>query len=204
MKSTAVQCFIACKRGPVGAARRVGQNASAPPLPGGVAHVVSELASAVDAHWVASAENQIERDALARWPKGVEVDPDGLPPFRLSLVDHQSDVIRAAQDRLFSNILWRALHAVWDDIEEPAFGPEDARSWVAFRQFTRDVVDRLSSASFSALNPVYLLQDFQMACVPPLLRKTRPDARQALLLHCAWPSLTDWSKLPRTWRRDLA
>jgi trehalose 6-phosphate synthase len=82
----------------------------------------------------------------------------------------------------FSNEgLWPLCHLAH---ERPVFRAED---WEHYRHANRRFADAVLS-EVGAGQAVVLVQDYQLALVPRMLKETRPDLRVGLFWHIPWPN----------------
>ena len=81
--------------------------------------------------------------------------------------------------------------------ERPVFRTSDWTQYVAMnRRFADAVLEEIGGG-----NAVVLVQDYQMALVPQMIRDVRPDLRICLFWHIPWPSVEAIRICP--WREEI-
>jgi trehalose 6-phosphate synthase len=118
-------------------------------------------------------------------------DVEGLH-YQPVLVDHAD--YGAYYDVVANQTLWFCLHGLWDLPRQPRF---DRYWWDAWRRF-RIVNEQFAAAADAHAAPggTVLIQDYQLALVPALLAKRRPDLRTAAFMHTPWCSPEELAVLP--------
>lgn len=118
-------------------------------------------------------------------------DVDGLH-YQPVLVD--SSDYGAYYDVVANQTLWFCLHGLWDLSRQPRF---DRYWWDAWRRF-QAVNEQFAAAADAHAAPggTVLIQDYQLALVPALLAKRRPDLRTAAFVHTPWCSPEELAVLP--------
>jgi trehalose 6-phosphate synthase len=148
---------------------------------GGLVVVLGPGAQRSDALWLAATTD----------PSVSAADVDGLrfQPVPLDPADYA-----AYYDVIANQTLWFCLHGLWDLPRRPRF---DRHWWGAWDRF-QSVNEQLAAAADSATAPggTVLIQDYQLALVPALLAKRRPDVRTATFIHTPWCSPEELSVLP--------
>ena len=101
---------------------------------------------------------------------------------------------RAYYDVVANQTLWFCLHGLWDLPRRPRF---DRHWWAAWERF-RAVNEQFAAAAAEAAAPgaTVLVQDYQLALVPALLARHRPDLRTAAFVHTPWCSPQELAVLP--------
>jgi trehalose 6-phosphate synthase len=154
--------------------------------------LVSGLLSAAQGHpacWVAAAITDDDRAAVAAGalPQG----GDGLD-VRLIALDPARHHL--ALDRVCNEVLWFAMHQLWDSPREPTFGPDWADAWAAYVElneaFAMEVAQQANQGA------AVIVQDYHLCLLPQLLRRSRPDLRVGFFLHTPWAPPETLSLLP--------
>ena len=116
----------------------------------------------------------------------------GAIRFQPVMID--PDDYRAYYDVIANQTLWFCLHGLWDLPRRPRF---DRHWWAAWERFVA-VNEQFAEAAAEAAGPggIVLVQDYQLALVPQMLAKRRPDVRTAAFLHTPWCSPQEFSVLP--------
>jgi len=96
----------------------------------------------------------------------------------------------------FSNEgLWPLCHITHT---RPTFRLED---WVAYQQVNQHFADALLEEIQHVKSPLVLIQDYQLAILPLLVKERRPDARIAIFWHIPWPNPEAYGICP--WRAEV-
>ena len=200
--STQHQFFVACKRAPVRYERH-GERLVPLLASGGTANVVAELTAALSASLVATATTDDDRELLADHPCGapLAVGPDRS--LTLQLLSHDDDVFWSTQDYFCPEVMWPAMHNLWEQWHEPVFDHRIREAWTRFQIFNRNYAEALLTQSADAPNPVYLLQDYQLVVAAARLREARPDGHIQVFLHCSWGSPDSWRVPPKEVRSGI-
>ncbi|HAZ08396.1 MAG TPA: trehalose-6-phosphate synthase [Elusimicrobia bacterium] len=82
--------------------------------------------------------------------------------------------------------------------QRPVFREEDWRQYKAVNQkFAEVLLEELEGVD----EPCILVQDYQFALLPRIIKQARPDARVAIFWHIPWPNPQAFSICP--WQREL-
>jgi trehalose 6-phosphate synthase len=113
----------------------------------------------------------------------------GLVPLELD-----EAVYRSYYQVVANQALWFCLHGLWDLPRRPRF---DRHFWQAWRDF-RWVSEQFAACAAAEAAPgaTVLVHDFQLALVPALLAKRRPDLHIGSFVHTPWCSPQELSVLP--------
>jgi trehalose 6-phosphate synthase len=144
--------------------------------------------------WLAAAVTDEEREGAASGA----VTSGG---FRFLPVAVDPDDYRAYYDVVANQTLWFCLHGLWDRPRRPRF---DRHWWEAWARY-RTVNELFAAAADGAAEEgaAVLVQDYQLALVPALLRARRPDVRVSTFLHTPWCSPQELMTLPDEVGRQL-
>lgn len=166
--------IVVSHRGPV-AFRRDGDGFRATRGAGGLVSVLSPLLSRDDgARWYAAAISEDDRAAVA-------AGRAEAPGFRLQLLALDPDTHRRHYDEMANELLWFLHHGLFDLPNQPRLDHGTRRAWDAFVEVNRAFAEAV--AEDAAERDTVLVQDFQLALVPGLLRDLRPDLRIAAFTH---------------------
>ena len=146
---------------------------------GGVASALGPLltsgAAGVGAAWIAAAITDDDRAA-------VHAGAATAPGIALTLLDLDPLVYRQYYDVVSNGTLWFLHHGLFDLPRRPRFDRHFREAWEAYRTVNRTFAD--TAAATAGEGDVVLVQDYQLALVPGLLRAARPGpARRALHAH---------------------
>jgi trehalose 6-phosphate synthase len=143
---------------------------------GGLASALSPLLvdGEHDVTWVAAALTKDDRAALAAGEARV-------PGLDLALLDLDRAVVRLHYDVISNGTLWFLYHGMFDLVRRPRFDHHFHEGWAGYvevnERFAAAVVEK------AAPHDYVLLQDYQLALVPGLVRAARPDLRIAHFSH---------------------
>jgi len=129
------------------------------------------------------------------------VTADGAQ-FRVSFVDADPMTYDLYYNVVSNPLLWFIQHYLWDLAREPLVDASIHRAWSdGYVRMNRRVAERVvTHARTSDLPPLIFVQDYQLYCVPQLLREELPDARIQHFVHIPWPTPQYWTILPKTIR----
>ena len=80
----------------------------------------------------------------------------------------------------------------------PIFRAED---WIEYKKVNAKFATTLLDEIKTVERPIILVQDYHLALVPKMIKKSRPDALVAMFWHIPWPSAAQFNICPR--RKDL-
>jgi len=151
---------------------------SARPAPGGLSSSLRPLltsgAAGPDATWVAAALDDGDRAAV----RAGAVDAAGIA---LHLLDIEPSTFRQFNDVVANQALWFLHHGLFDLPRRPRLGPRFDEAWTAFEEVSGAFAD--AAAEHAGDGDIVLVQDYQLALVPGLLRRRRPDLRVVHFTH---------------------
>lgn len=196
------QFFVACKRAPVA---YIDDQLGTPPslVHGGTANVVAELAMALGADIIATAASDQDFAAMKRASDGYTIQGGDGRQFGLQFISHNSDVFDASQNYFFPEVMWPAMHNLWEQWHEPVFDDRILKAWHHFRAFNESYAIALLERSARTTKPAFFLQDYQLVVAPEFLREARPDSHIQVFIHCSWGSPDSWRVLPRAIRSGI-
>jgi trehalose 6-phosphate synthase len=146
------------------------------PGPGGLASALRPLCGAgQDLHWIAAAHDDGDRAAIA---SGAVAEVEDLD---LQLLDIDPTVSRLANDVVANQTLWFLHHGLFDLVRRPSFDRRFGEAWAAFRELSTRFAE--AAAEHAGTAAVVLVQDYQLALVPGMLRALRPDLRVVHFTH---------------------
>lgn len=171
--------------------------------PGGTGNVVAEQAGFLDVAWIVSADSDDDHRAARENPDGMRIELPSGRGVRLHQLRHDRETFRVVQNFLTAELMWAGNNYGWDRWTRPSFGAETREAWARFGEFTEDFASELLRRSRDEPDPVFLVHDYQLVCVPARLRERRPDAPILLFVHIPWPSADYWRILPRAIRTGV-
>jgi trehalose 6-phosphate synthase len=179
--------LVLSNRGPIGFVRD--SDGELRPKRGGGGLVVT-LGPGVqerDALWLSAATSPEEMEGFSQG----SVSEAG---YRVLCVAVEPADYAAYYDVIANQTLWFCLHGLWDLPRRPRF---DKHWWEAWDKF-QSVNEQFAAAAdgAAAANGTVLVQDYQLALVPGLLARRRPDLRVVSFIHTPWCSAQELSVLP--------
>lgn len=179
--------LVVSNRGPISFVRSEDGRLRTKRGAGGLVVTLGPGAQRDQALWLAAAVSAEEREGSAAGPVssgGFDFLPVGVDP----------DDYRAYYDVVANQTLWFCLHGLWDHPRRPRF---DRHWWAAWENY-RAVNGSFAAAAGDAAEDgaTVLVQDYQLALVPGLLKARRPDLRVCAFLHTPWCSPQELSTLP--------
>ncbi len=186
--------LVVSNRGPISFVRDDSGGTRAKRGGGGLVVTLGPGAQRDGALWLAAAVTEEEREGASSGA----VSTGGLS-FLPVVIEPQD--YRAYYDVVANQTLWFCLHGLWDRPRRPRF---DRHWWTAWRCY-RAVNARFAAAVDDAAEQgaTVLVQDYQLALVPALLRARRPDLRLSTFLHTPWCSPQELMTLPDEVGREL-
>ncbi|HEX5097000.1 MAG TPA: trehalose-6-phosphate synthase [Acidimicrobiia bacterium] len=124
--------------------------------------------------WIAAA---ITDDDIAAASSGATSDL-GL---ELHMLDLDEQLHRMHYDVVSNSVLWYVHHDLFDRVHRPQFDDRFREAWDAYVAVNATFADAASDAATEG--DIVLVQDYQLALVPELLRARRPDLRVAHFTH---------------------
>ncbi len=96
----------------------------------------------------------------------------------------------------FSNEgLWPLCHIAYT---RPTFKKED---WEEYKKVNGKFAQTILSEIKNIERPIVLIQDFQLALVPRMIKNSRPDASIGIFWHIPWPNSESFSVCP--WKKEI-
>jgi trehalose 6-phosphate synthase len=163
---------------------------------GGLVTALAGILFESDATWVSAAMTDGDREAAAKG-RPVDVEPAG----RAAFVDIDPARYEGYYNGISNRVLWLLHHYLFDLAYLPAWDAETRRIWDDYREVNRTFAQRLQEERTN--EPVYLVQDYQLAMVPGFLRQLQPDAQIAHFTHTPFAGATYLRLLPEQMRQDL-
>jgi trehalose 6-phosphate synthase len=149
-----------------------------------------------DATWISVAMTEGDREVAASGT-ALHVEPTG----RAAFVDIDPARYEGYYNGIANRVLWLLHHYLFDLAYLPAWDAETRRIWGDYRDVNRMIVEAL--AREGDRTPVYLIQDYQLALAPALLRERQPTARIAHFTHTPFAGPTYLRLLPGAMREEL-
>jgi trehalose 6-phosphate synthase len=163
---------------------------------GGLVTALSGVFFHDDATWVAAAFTDADEE-IARGGRAVGAGPSQHVRF----VRVPADRFDLAYNEFSNRILWFAFHYLWDVSRQPIFGEHTGRAWEAFVETNQAFAREL--AKEADRDPVFLIQDYQLALVPRMLRELAPESRIVHFMHTPFAGPQYLRILPAWIRHEL-
>src|SRR5579875_1462934 len=190
---------VASNRGPVSFSQDSRGELVARRGGGGLVSGLMSVADRADLLWICAAMSEDDRAAAQRTPGG-RLDLDGTAEIRM--LDIPAGVFAAAYNSVANSTLWFVSHLLYNTPVQPAFGPEFAADWAAYREYNTAFALALAESAPGPGTQV-LVQDYHLALVPAMLARLRPGARIAHFSHTPWAPPDYFRLLPVPVAREL-
>ena len=168
---------------------------------GGLVTALSSLASSTGALWVAVARDESDR-VLASRGDPAELVLDDETRYRVSFVQPRPEAYELYYNTISNPLLWFIQHYLWDLAREPVVDTGTLYAWrEGYLEVNRLVAERVvAEARTTTRPPVVFVQDYQLYCVPGLVRAQLPEVRIQHFVHIPWPTPQYWTILPKSIR----
>lgn len=160
---------------------------------GGVITALEPVMEACGGTWIAHGSGTADKETAD--PEGkIKVPPDE-PRYTLKRISISKKDLAGYYTGFSNEALWPLCHMAHI---RPIFRTED---WLAYRRVNGLFAKTLLSEIKNVERPVVLVQDYHLALVPAMIKKSRPDAQVAMFWHIPWPSAAQFSICPQ--RTDI-
>ncbi|MCC3770353.1 trehalose-6-phosphate synthase [Streptomyces sp. UNOC14_S4] len=159
---------------------------------GGLVSGLSAVGRDASAVWVCAALGDGDREAVRR--AGRRLDTGDTGGHRVRMLDIDQDTFAAAYNGIANSVLWFVHHLLYETPLAPVFDAEFRRQWAAYEAYNAAFADAI--AEEAAQGAAVLVQDYHLALVPGLLRKSRPDLRVGHFQHTPWAPPDYYRLLP--------
>jgi trehalose-6-phosphate synthase len=160
---------------------------------GGVITAVEPVMEACEGVWIAQGSGDADKETADADGK-LRVPPEE-PHYTLKRVFLSPKERKGYYDGVSNEALWPLCHLAH---VRPQFRAED---WVEYRKvnslFAKSLLEEIKGIE----RPIVFVQDFHLALVPALIKKSRPDAQVAIFWHIPWPSAAQFAICP--WRKEI-
>jgi trehalose 6-phosphate synthase len=195
--------IVASNRGPVTFEREADGSLTPRRGSGGLVTALLGALQAARGVWVAAAMSDVDRDLVRSEGGRVDMHQFGST-YRVRYLDIPPDVYEGYYNRISNGILWFVHHYLWETPRVPSFDDETDAAWDRYVEVNRTFAAALADeADHLAHEPVFLIQDYQLALVPRFLRELRPTALIAHFSHTAIAGLTYLRILPAKIREGV-
>ncbi|OGG52671.1 hypothetical protein A3H16_01120 [Candidatus Kaiserbacteria bacterium RIFCSPLOWO2_12_FULL_53_8] len=160
---------------------------------GGVVTAIEPVMEACGGTWIAYGSGDADKETADAEGK-LKVPPDE-PKYTLKRVWLTPQEVKGYYNGFSNDALWPLCHMAH---VRPQFRKED---WLEYRKvnglFAKTFLEEVRHVE----RPIVLVQDYHLALVPALIKKSRPDAQVAMFWHIPWPSAAQFNICP--WRKEL-
>jgi len=165
---------------------------------GGLVTAMTSLAAATDAVWVALARDASDRTLAARGDPAELTTDDGTS-VKVAFVEPTSQAYDLYYNVISNPLLWFIQHYLWNLSREPIVDETIKEAWVdGYVKVNQLVADRVIAEAERASKPALVfVQDYQMYCVPGMIRERLDDVRIQHFVHIPWPTPQYWTILPK-------
>lgn len=160
---------------------------------GGVVTALEPVMEACGGTWIAHGSGNADSETADALGK-LKVPPDE-PRYALKRVSISKKDLKGYYTGFSNEALWPLCHMAHI---RPLFRKED---WLAYRRVNGLFAKTLLAEIKNVERPIVLVQDYHLALVPAMIKKSRPDAQVAMFWHIPWPSAAQFSTCP--WRAQI-
>lgn len=160
---------------------------------GGVVTALEPIMEACGGMWIAHGGGSADKESADERGE-LQVPPDE-PRYILKRVFLTPKEVKGYSTGFSSEALWPLCHMAH---VRPEFRKED---WNEYRKVNGLFAKTLLEEIRHVERPLVLVQDYHLALVPALIKKSRPDAKVAMFWHIPWPSAAQFSICP--WRKEI-
>lgn len=160
---------------------------------GGVVTALNPVMEATGGTWIAHGRGDADKEMTDTEGK-IRVPPEE-PSYTLKRIWLTEQELRGYYDGFSNEALWPLCLMAH---VRPVFRGED---WNEYRKVNGLFAKALLEEIKGVERPIVLVQDYHLALVPAMLKKSRPDAQVAIFWHIPWPSAAQFSICP--WRKDI-
>jgi trehalose 6-phosphate synthase len=168
---------------------------------GGLVTALSSLAASTHALWVAVARDDTDRALAARGDPAELVTEDGTT-YRVAFVEPAPEAYDLYYNTVSNPLLWFIQHYLWDLAREPIVDTATLYAWrEGYVRVNQMVADRVvAEARASTRQSLVFVQDYQLYCVPEMVRAALGEVRIQHFVHIPWPTPQYWTILPKSIR----
>ncbi len=160
---------------------------------GGVITAIEPVMEACEGTWIANGSGNADKEASDE--NGELRVPPEEPKYTLKRIWITPKERKGYYDGFSNQALWPLCHLAH---VRPQFRKED---WVEYRKVNVAFAKALIEEVRHIERPIVLVQDYHLALVPALIKKSRPDAQVAIFWHIPWPSAAQFAICP--WRKEI-
>ncbi len=163
---------------------------------------MTALAAGTSATWVAAARNDQDRELAQRGSTPgdvVEVTTDDGTTYHVAYVDIPREAYDPYYNVISNPLLWFIQHYLWDLSREPVVDSRIQHAWrEGYERVNRLFAEKVVAvAARSDKPPLVMTQDYQLYCLPAMVRDLIPEAKLQHFVHIPWPTPQYWTILPK-------
>jgi len=159
----------------------------------GLVTALEPVLRACDGTWIAHGSGDADSEAVDERSR-LRVPPEH-PRYTLRRVWLTAEEEDGYYYGFANEGLWPLCHIAHT---RPIFRAGD---WDHYQQVNRRFANAVLDEMQGATDPLLLVQDYHLACLPALVKAGRPDARIAVFWHIPWPNSETFGICP--WRESL-
>ncbi len=159
----------------------------------GMVTALEPLVEACEGEWLAWGSGTADKETADADGK-LSVPPDE-PRYTLKRVWLTEKEVKGHYVGFSNEALWPLCHMAHT---RPVFRAED---WTEYRRVNGKFAEALLTEIKDVQEPLVLVQDFHLALLPEMVKKSRPDAAIGLFWHIPWPSPEHFSICP--YRKEI-
>lgn len=160
---------------------------------GGAVTALESLLQACGGMWIAHGSGSADRDVVDE-NDTIAVPPEE-PKYTLKRVWLEPEEIAGYYNGFSNEALWPLCHMAH---VRPMFRAEN---WRDYEKVNEHFANVLLAEIQDVERPIILVQDYHLALVPALVKKSRPDVQIAIFWHIPWPNAAQFSICP--WRKEI-
>jgi trehalose 6-phosphate synthase len=193
--------IIASNRGPVSFRTGADGGIESKRGRGGLVTALTGLANLTEAHWIACAQTEEDR----QWSSGPLPLDGSDKTIDVQFLSPDTAAYEGYYNGIANPLLWFLQHSMLDISRTPTINRKTWQDWkdgyVSVNALFAENIARQIRASQKPT--LVMLQDYHLYLTPRLLRKTpTPGAEYTLMhfIHIPWPGAEDWGLLPAKMR----
>jgi trehalose-6-phosphate synthase len=160
---------------------------------GGVVTALEPVMEACGGMWIANGIGSADKLVVDEENK-IAVPPEE-PKYTLKRLWLTEKEISGYYTGFSNEALWPLCHLVH---VRPVFRAEN---WKEYKRVNALFAKSLLNEIKNIEGPLFFIQDYQLALLPAMIKKSRPDAQVAIFWHIPWPSAAQFSICP--WRKEI-
>ncbi len=196
--------IIASNRGPVKFQKSGNGEVESIRGRGGLVTALTGLASLTEAHWIACADTDEDRE----WKRGSLPLEGSDRSIEMQFLSPDSATYERYYDGIANPLLWFLQHSMLDISRTPSITRKTWDDWqdgyVTVNALFAEAIAKQIRASYKP--SLVMLQDYHLYLAPRFLRKSLPFRSGYTLLHFVhipWPGPEDWGMLPSRMRTAI-